>query len=601
MKKVNIALGTLAALILILGAFYFWNRSLQDNTDGSPVANDSQENGENTGLATAMPTTDDGVNNPVDEPEEGEPTVVAELPGDLPALPRLEGSSAATGLGGGGDLSTGAALPIEETAMDADSMFMPFMNVFSGTTFLLNSDLPQLPAVAIVQQQPDLGVIDLATAQDIARRFGFTGQLYAEIFPVYDQDIAIEGDVSYSPPVVYHAFDGDRRLFIDSWGAYYNDTSVEYDYQNPLPYDAALPIAEAFFGNLGLLDFPYVTQQGYSGEVFFLRQVDGYPVNQPELVVTVNGDGTVIFASYQGLRQANNLGRYPLISAATAWEKLQTGVLDNSIPYSFLPNFAIEPAVYEDPYADLYQYWTRTYEPGAEIHLYEWPIVFQPAEGVGAPRIEIYNYVLDGDLALLNEIATNNGTQIHLWGQPSADGETLIVAGWEPYTNNEPVSEEGVISLVGDEVRFTGTFSGQTFVLPDAPADITDALEVYVFGWNVRDTGGEFPELDWNSIEKIIDYEAIAVEGEASPDIAIDEPFPSFTGYSEVNIDAVEIEYYYTYIWPEVDENVEYDGRAFQNPTILLQPTWKFSGTTDNGERLAFYVQAVDETFLQGE
>jgi hypothetical protein len=64
----------------------------------------------------------------------------------------------------------------------------------------------------------------------------------------------------------------------------------------------------------------------------------------------------------------------------------------------------------------------------------------------------------------------------------------------------------------------------------------------------------------------------------------------------------VTLEYYYTYIWPEISEEDAANGRAsFENPTILIQPTWKFSGSTNTGELLAFPVQAVDEAFLQGE
>jgi hypothetical protein len=599
MKKFTIVIGVLAALVVLVGAFFLWDRARQDETTNEPIAADD---GAATDANGALPTT-----APADETDDAaEPTnggdseEPVEDTADLTLLPRLDGGGAsATGLGGGG----APAGEFQATDSVAGSMIMPMMDIFSGTIFTLNGSLPTEPAVAVVQQQPTVSEMDLATAQAIAQRFGFSGELYIEQFPAYVDEIALESGETYTPPTVYHAFDGSRRLFIDSWGAYYNDNSQEFDYRNTMPYEQALPLAEAFATDLGLLDFPYQTAAGYGPEVFFYRLINGVPTNQPELVVTVNGDGTIPFASYQGVRQVDNLGRYPLLSAADAWAKLQSGVMENNIPYTFLPNPEAEMAVYEDPFAELYQYWPRTYASGEEIHIYEWPIVFRPAESDGAPRIEMFGFVLDADPAILNEIAESAGSQVHVWGQVNEENKTVAVAGWEPFESNEPVSEEGVISRVGDEVRFTGSISGMTYTLPNAPADIEDGLEVYVFAWNFRESEAEFPLLDWNSIEKLIDYDAVGIEDAVSSEMPpLEGPGTPFTGYGEVVIDAVGLEYYYTYIWPEVDEDALVNGRGtFQNPTILIQPTWKFTGSTDTGDLLAFYVQAVDEAFLQGE
>jgi hypothetical protein len=328
--------------------------------------------------------------------------------------------------------------------------------------------------------------------------------------------------------------------------------------------------------------------------------------------VGVSHDGRIFFVSYQVLRNAERLGRYPLITAQAAWEQLQSGVFENGILYNYSvgpegavaePAIAIEP----DPTTDLYQFWVREYEPGEEIHLYDWPIVFLPVDSGVDPRIQVRNYTVQADSATLNALAERVGQQTHIWGQIGPDGKTLELAGWEAIEQiQEPISGPGVISREGDHVLFTSSDTGSSYILPNAPADLEDGLAVYLFAWSTRDLGQAYPVADWENIDKIVNIEPEILPGEALPieEPITDEPLPidgdgrgfiPFT-YESFTVNEVSMAYYYTYRLPTNDAGeIRYEGQ----PTIIVQPTWKFSGQTDTGEYLDFYVQATEAEHVE--
>jgi hypothetical protein len=460
----------------------------------------------------------------------------------------------------------------------------------------------------VLQNRPD-DAVTAEQARELANRFGFTGQLYREQYPVFEGEFV---DPNYQPPVVYHIFDGPRHLIIDAWGAYYNDESIENDWDNPLPFEQAAPIAEAYVQEHGLIDFEYEILQVWGTDVNFVRVIDGQPVNQPELTVGVSHDGRIFFVSYQVLRNAERLGRYPLITAQAAWERLQSGVFENGILYTYSvgPETAVaEPAIAidPDPNAGLYQFWAREYSPGEEVHLYDWPIVFLPVDGNADPRIQVRNYLVQADLATLNALAERVGQQTHIWGQIGPDGNTLELVDWEAIEQiNEPISSPGIISREGDLVLFTSNDTGSTYILPNAPADLADGLEVYLFAWAARDLGQAYPVLDWENIDKIVNIEpeTLPVEDLPAEEPITDEPLPidgdgrgfePFT-YESFTVNEVTLAYYYTYSLPTDDAGeIRYEGQ----PTIIVQPTWKFSGQTDTGEYVDFFVQATEAEHVE--
>ncbi len=599
MNRNKYLLGALGALVLIVVAAYFVM-----TRDGRGGDEPSATVAEDSNVPAA--TTDDANNDNTENDNTEDETEAVEV-ADLPPLPKLEGSSQATGLGGGGGAnvrpqSGGGGIAAESAALDADGNLI-YTDPFSGTTFTLNTTLPTEPLLATVLQNIPDEAVTVEKARELATKFGFTGQLYREQYPVFEGEFV---DPNYQPPVVYHSFDGPRSLIIDAWGVYYNDTSIENDWDNPLPFEQAVPIAEAYVKEQGLIDFEYEIQQIWGTDVNFVRVIDGQPVNQPELTVGVSNDGRIFFVSYQVLRNAQRLGRYPLITAQAAWERLQTGVFENGILYTYNagPETAVpEPAIaIEDPNADLYQFWMREYQPGDEIHLYEWPVAFLPIDSGADPRIQIRNYLVQADSATLNALAERVGQQTHIWGQVGPDGNTIELAGWEPLEQiNEPIAGPGIISREGDQILYTSNDTGRTYILPNAPADLEDGLEVHLFAWVARDLGQAYPVADWENIDKIVNIEP---EGPPVEELPIDEPLPidgdgrgfvPFT-YESFTVNEVTLAYYTTYSWPTDDAGeIRYEGQ----PTIIVQPTWKFSGQTDTNEYVDFFVQATDAEHVE--
>lgn len=577
-------LGALGVLILVaIGAFVLINRG-NSGSEREPIAAVTES-------------------EPIDEPND-----VTELP----PLPILADNQGIGGGGGSGETSArpatdSAALSVESPALGFDESSFIYTDPFSGTTFILNSPLPSAPRVASVLQNVPMETVTVEQAAELAARFGFSGLLYREQYPVFEQEI--DAPAFYEPPVTYHAFDGSRSLAIDLWGTYYNDNSIINGYENPLPFEQAAPIAEAFLNERGLLDFEYEVRQIWGTDANFVRKIDGYLVDQPEITVGVSQDGRIFFVSYQVLRNSEILGRYPIISAEAAWELLQSGVAENNIPYSYSvgPEFAIsEPGVpFEEPFTDQYQFWMRDYAPGDEIHLYEWPVVYLPVDSDANPRIQVGDYLLQADSAMLNALAEQAGQQVHIWGQVGADGSTIAVVGWETVNqDSSAVSGTGTISRQGDQVLFRNAENGRTYIIPDAPADLEDGLEVYLFAWAARDLGQEYLLLDWENIERIVDYPEEFIEepvgepviGEL-PITGDDGEFAPFT-YESFTVNEVVLAYYTSYSWPNNggDESSEffYEGQ----PTVIIQPTWKFSGETNSGDFVEFFVQAAEGQFL---
>lgn len=614
MNRNKYLLGAIGALLLIVVAAYIvMNRNNSSGSEpaitvaeDSNVPTDTTADAENSNAATdtTADAGNDNTANPTSEADE-----VAEV-ADLPPLPILDSGNQATGLGGGGGAATSARPQsggggdlAEGQAIAADGSFI-YTDPFSGTTFTLNTTLPTEPLLSSVLQNKPVDAVTVEQARDLATRFGFTGQLYREQYPVFDAEFI---EPVNERPAVYQSFDGPRSLIIDTWGIYYNDTSIINDFENPLPFEQAAPIAEAFLQEHGLIDFEYEMRQIWGTDVNFVRKIDGQPLDQPEITVGVSNDGRIFFISYQVLRNAEILGRYPLISAQAAWERLQSGVVENNIPYNYSvsPELAIaEPAIAieEDPYADLYQFWAHEYAPGDEIHLYDWPTVYLPVDSGASPRIQVRNYVVQADLATLNALAERVGQQTYIWGVIGSDGTTIELAGWEPIDQIEnPISGPGVISRTGDQVLFTNSDTGNVYIVPDAPADLADGLGVYLFAWAARDLGQAYPVVDWENIDKIVN-----IEPEAPPveDLPIEEPLPidgdgrgfePFT-YESFTVNEVTLAYYTTYSWPIDDAGeIRYEGQ----PTIVVQPTWKFSGQTDTNEYVDFFVQAAEAEHVE--
>lgn len=523
-----------------------------------------------------------------------QPTETAAEGESLATLPELPGmDTAAGGFGGGGGGGIGMGGGGGNVAVD-ESMTMPRdwepVNVFSGTQFIANVTFPaELGPSLVLEQQP--WTMDVATARQIADQWGFTGPLY-----LIPQPPAPEGEATITFPPTYFVFDGKRTLQLDAQFVYYYDGNLNYEQATAIPFDQAKAIAEGYLQARGLLNFSYEVRQGYApSEVYFHRLIDGRPVNQPEIWVSLVGDqiGNI---GYSVLRAPAELGNYPLMSAEAAWQQLiDKATIDGNVLYEMMPGEMPNPETFvEEPAIDQPMYWPRVYQAGQEVHLYTWPTLYVSAEGNAVPRIETYPLALQASDETLNAIAASGSRMFHIWGTVGADGKTLEVAGFEPMADNvdHTVFAEGTIGREGDQVVVT-TFAGEQYILPNAPADVPEGLEVTVFAFASRDAGLAHPVLEWDNISERVVYEEQPVVEEPITTMPVDIWQPHI--YQNVTVDKVELAYYYTYVH---DEEAMTRGE-YAPATILLQPVWKFSGTAENGDQLTFYIQAAAADHIQ--
>lgn len=497
---------------------------------------------------------------PTSQPTATLPELPTAEAGERPLLPRFAGSAAFT-----------------NQAAGLNAASLPAPGAFTAVAFSLNAELPTGPATAAALRASALP-FTFEEAQRLAARFGFSGPLYTQMLPDVLQTAANLPAGAAAPPDLtpaFYAFDGPRTLTINPTAVSYTDSRVPVDFRNPLPFQQAAPAAEAFLQARGLLDFPYTLEEGWGHEVFVVRLIDGRPASQPDISVGVGGDGQVAYVNYQTMAAPDIIGEYPLIPAETAWQQLQAGPDENVVISAAAPG-ATPPA---EPVSG-FQYWPREHRPGPDVHLYAWPTAFAPADGNGAPRVQILNYTLQADADVLGALAAQVGQNVHVWGSLEAGTGALTVAGWEPLPELNPLFKSGVVQRVEGQARLQDAASGETFILPDVPADVPDGATVNVFAWAVRQTGLAFPVLDWEGIDRQLTEGAPAAV-ESGEDTAV-------PAYTELTIEAVTLAYYTQAIGSQI-------------PETLWQPAWKFRATAANGDILTFYLQAIDPAFRQTE
>ena len=374
--------------------------------------------------------------------------------------------------------------------------------------WVLKATLPEAPVTAGVFRLPAPDKPTVAEVRQLATQFGLPGEIYI-----------------HEPLTDYHLFGVTQTLSVSDvpGGAqiqiYYRPVSDNYDPANLLSFDQAVPIATAYLTERGLLDFPYqvapvqyyvVPAQYYSDHSVpqFLRLVEGRPVvSPPELTVSVDTAGRVFSIAYYPLPPFTPLGEYPLLSASEAWSRIQAGTSE-TFYWNLYPT--APQAVEAPPTA-----WGRAYRVGQQVDLYGWITVYRPAEGDGPPRIEtgtsIGIFWLQAAEAELRAIAEHTQEMIHAWGTTVKDIPrpwALELTGWEVIP---PAPEiPSLAGIAGTIQRADGqtlllTDTGQTLLLPDAPADLPDGYSVRVTGWSIEPADGPYPVFEWESIER---YEA---------------------------------------------------------------------------------------------
>ena len=451
--------------------------------------------------------------------------------------------------------------------------------------WVLKAKLPEEPVTAGVFRLPAPDKPTVAEVRQLATQFGLPGEIYIQ-----------------EPLTTYHLFGVTQTLSVSDvpGGAqthiYYRPVSDDYDPANLLPFDQAAPVAAAFLTERGLLDFPYqvvpvpyyvVPAQYYSDYSVpqFLRLVEGRPVvASPELTVAVDTAGRVFSIAYFPLSPPIPLGEYPLLSAPEAWSRIQAGTIE-----AFYSNFypAVPQAVEAPPTA-----WGRTYRVGQQVDLYGWITVYRPAEGDGPPRLEISTSIgifwLQATEAELRAIAAHTQEIIHAWGTAVKDIPrpwALELTGWEviPQAPEIP-SLAGIAGTIqrADGQTLLLTDTGQTVLLPDAPADLPDGYSVRVTGWSIEPADRPYPVFEWECIER---YEAGATV--VAPDPG---DLPAIRQAVITEVDLVYVYQSGAYTGATNSDGLELN---------LLLPAWRFTGMADAGDKIEFIVRAVAPELVQ--
>jgi hypothetical protein len=522
------------------------------------------------------PTVQPEIEETAVQPTASPPPSTETESGERPSLPNLADTAVDTGLGGGLDNN----ITIAEGTSAAETA-----NLFGATTFALNTPLPTGITEAQVWQQSAV-ILDENRAKAIAARWGFSGPLYQLAPPdktVVGETVGLDAAQLPANLPEYHVFDGARSLVITEGAAYFVDSSVPFDYESPQSFAQRAPAAEAVLQSMGLLDFDYALAAGWGHEVWVNRILADMTTDFPEISVGVNENGRLAFASYQPFDQLTAVGTYPLISAETAWQQIQAG-LDENMRFT-ITSAAAEQDSALPPQAAGFQYWPREQQSGPDVHLYSVPTVFLPVDEGLPPLVNALNYTVQADETTLRDLAAQVGVNVHFWGTLDTNTNILVLAGWEPLPELNPLIKNGTVQRQGEETLLIEP-QGGTFSLPNAPADLADGSHVNVFAWATRETGQAYPVLDWEGID-------LQIPGSSGEAMAMPEMLPAAAPvYEQISINTVTLAYY---AYPEMQTGQ--NGR-FQQSYWLL-PVWQFTGIANNGDTVTFTVQAAVQPTAQ--
>jgi hypothetical protein len=180
-------------------------------------------------------------------------------------------------------------------------------------SFELTAPLPAAPASLTVYRQ-EANPVRLADVEAMARRLGIAGQVH----PVGESFVVD---------------DGQQRLLISQMqkGYYYYQLlhPPVSSNQAPIQADRAAEQAQTFLQEYGLLDFTPAPPQVLPVDendgryhLFFPQTVDGLVVENAGITVILSESGQVLEVAGRTILPAA-IGRYPILSAAAAYDALQ--------------------------------------------------------------------------------------------------------------------------------------------------------------------------------------------------------------------------------------------------------------------------------------
>jgi len=355
--------------------------------------------------------------------------------------------------------------------------------MFPGSQIVLQAGFPESPSevgvYTLVLDEP----LTVDSARAAAERLGITGSVY-------------QMPSEFSDSVNYLVTDGTRQLIFVNSTSYFSYTpditTVLDEHGEPLSRAAQLDSADEYLKSLGLLDTTYQVDalQTRPGMVHYLPMLEGYPVRfsmlrAPGWEVQIDSQGQV--KRIEGyLQKYQELGRYPVISAEEAWQKVFSSDAPSGIESSTISGLP-SPV----------QTWQRELPLDQPLELFGYLEVLQPAEAGAAPRITFNNFPVTGDVQRLSQ-AGQGGSFLQVLGQltKGSDGRTsLQVSGWQvsPFPDQ---TLEGAIQRAGNQAYLVA--GDRRLLLPELPAEVSDGMQVHVRGVVLEQPE---PTLDWSLVQ----------------------------------------------------------------------------------------------------
>ncbi len=512
---------------------------------------------------------------------------------------------------------------IADTSMPAPGYGPEFANL----EITLNTGYPTVPATL-----PRYGMnyntsMSIDEMEEIAALFGFSGGLYqermmgpdeyfrdsgdviesdaavsglapeavdGEAYPVdeeavdgedfvIDEEIAID---AYPPPFAeqnnYVAIDGSRRLYFYGSSASFQDMALMDTLWQPvsadqrLPYSEVLAIAESFLTSRDLLPDEYVSKAGWdSGIVQFYEILDGATFNRPVAVVHVNADKQIATIEYTPTIVLERMDDETILSAETAFASLQSN--PQQYEFNYIPSEEMRfPEEMIQP-----NNWQRQFGADQTVTRMSWLQVFDSTDGK-SQVIWADNMLVTGSAEIISELTeTAVGRPVSLTGtMTEADGAKMFnVASFELNETPQEVYLSGQIDRDGDNTLLVVP-GGLTLILPDAPVDLEAGINVNVYGWSISNSENGLPVFEWFGMDEQVDYRAFEEAHEADMG-----PF----GANLLTVESVSLIFH-----PHYGHHEAFEEAMPMEPMEQFIPMWQFSGKTDQGATLEFWVPAIE-------
>lgn len=414
--------------------------------------------------------------------------------------------------------------------------------------FTLGIELPAgtTSLTAYLQRHP--GELDQAMMLDLAHRLGLDSP---EVYTIGENvgTIVIQGQKEIVMGGPFDFSYVDRSVFNLPGGRYYYP-----DDKVPAP-EVVEAAAKAFLEQANLLDAPYEVAV-FDEFARFYHVLDGsLRVDDPFAVVTVSPEGVAGMVVYHS-QQTDPVGTYDLISAVEAWAL----VSDSEAARRW--HTSLQLAVDRNP-----PVWVRTYTPGMKVDIngpltiYSGATPYIRANGLQVIADPAQLQALADTYLALRESTMDVEAPIRVWGVVGQDGQTLEMQGFGDGT--VPTFWTGSISKTASGDGLLTSEDGQTYTLPALPDDLPDGTNVFVMGGLMEG------RIEWTLIQK-------SVEGWTPAEL----PVP-------VTIERAVLGYFAP------------DGMTLAQNQVTgyefwtLQPVWRFTGRTADGDTVTVYVQAV--------